>query len=275
MPTLPFFFEDNWCDVIGKASRGLNCSLARLTQLSNLSLKDIEQLFNGVLDKKNLGILAPFLSLHAEALLALAENTPPVPCLLPKQMAQFTTSFHGMQVHSYLLWSEENKTAIAFDTGADLTSLFNKLTANQLTLRTLFLTHGHRDHVEKLSKLLTQTGAEAWIAEADWISGTKPLPKHFSCQLDSCIQIKAHSTPGHSPGGTTYVIQGLPVPVAIVGDAIFARSVGGIPPAAYSKGLQAIEENILSLSPETILCPGHGPLTTVEEERKLNPFFAK
>ncbi len=72
----------------------------------------------------------------------------------------------------------------------------------------------------------------------------------------------------------TYLIEGLTPAVAIVGDAIFARSIGGIPTSAYQAALEAIRKNILSLPSSTILCPGHGSLTTVGEELEHNPFFA-
>lgn len=268
-------FEDNWNDVIQKARRGLALDVISLAKLSYLSPQEIEELLSGILNKKNLVRIAPALSLNAAALLQLAEEIPPTPCTLPAEMQQFTTHYHGMKVHSYLLWSEETKTAVAFDTGTDLSPLFKKCEKENLSLNSIFLTHNHGDHVGALQELRARTGAEAWIAEADFMNESKPLPKNFSYQLDKKIDIEARSIPGHSPGGTTYVITGLSAPVAIVGDAIFARSIGGIPAAAYSEGLRAIRKNILLLPAETILCPGHGPLTTVGEERKLNPFFAK
>lgn len=267
------FFEDNWRDVIEKARRGLNLTLPEIARSSRHSLTAVEQLFKGCLDKKTLVAIAPSLSLNAKALLRLAENIAPSAVSLPSQLLQLTTFFEGMQVHSYLLWSEENKRAVVFDTGSEVKWLLKKLATAKLTLEALFLTHNHRDHVEKLSELLAQTHAQAWIAAADSISGAQLLPEYFSYQLDQKIHIEARSTPGHSPGGTTYLIQGLPVTVAIVGDALFARSMGGVAASAYQEALKSIKQNILSLPPTTILCPGHGPLTTVDKEKKENPFF--
>ena len=67
-------------------------------------------------------------------------------------------------------------------------------------------------------------------------------------------------------------LNGLSKPVAIVGDAIFAGSMGG-GKISYADALRTNREKIMSLSDETILCPGHGPLTTVMEEKCNNPFF--
>jgi glyoxylase-like metal-dependent hydrolase (beta-lactamase superfamily II) len=267
-------FEDTWCDVMQKAMRGLSISAQTLAHSANVPQSLIEELLKGILKKEILPLVARALALSPIGLLGLAEEIPRKPCALPEQISQFTTLYHGMQVHSYLLWSKKNKEAAAFDTGTDLTDLFKKCKKEALTLRSLFLTHGHGDHVAALQELRAYTGAEVWIGAADLVAGVQALPPDFSYQLDETLHIKARPTPGHSPGGMTYVITGLSKPVAIVGDAIFARSVGGISATSYLEGLQAIRENILSLPDDTILCPGHGPLTTVEDERKHSPFFA-
>jgi hydroxyacylglutathione hydrolase len=80
-------------------------------------------------------------------------------------------------------------------------------------------------------------------------------------------------TSGHSLGGMSYVVNGLARPVAIVGDSIFAGSMGG-GGVSYEDALRNNRQKILRLPENTVLCPGHGPLTTVGEERKHNPFFA-
>jgi hydroxyacylglutathione hydrolase len=81
-------------------------------------------------------------------------------------------------------------------------------------------------------------------------------------------------TNGHSPGGTSYVVHGLQHPVAVVGDSLFAGSMGGAP-NDYQKALRNNLEKLLSLPEDTLVCPGHGPLTTVANEREHNPFFAR
>ena len=87
------------------------------------------------------------------------------------------------------------------------------------------------------------------------------------------LRIDLLQTSGHSVGGITYWVRGLQRPVAIVGDAIFAGSMGG-GMVSYEDALRNNREKILALPEETVLCPGHGPLTTVGEERQHNPFFA-
>jgi len=78
-------------------------------------------------------------------------------------------------------------------------------------------------------------------------------------------------TPGHSPGHVTFVAGGM----AFVGDLIFAGSIGrtDLPGGSHAALLRAVREKIFTLPAETILLPGHGPATTVEEEKRSNPFF--
>ena len=72
--------------------------------------------------------------------------------------------------------------------------------------------------------------------------------------------------------GITYLIEGMTSPIAVVGDAIFAGSMGG-GMVSYTEALQNNREKILTLPDNTVLCPGHGPLTTVGQEKEHNPFY--
>jgi glyoxylase-like metal-dependent hydrolase (beta-lactamase superfamily II) len=89
------------------------------------------------------------------------------------------------------------------------------------------------------------------------------------------LRITNRDTPGHAEDGVTYIVgnwQEDAPHVAIVGDAIFAGSIGR-GNQSWDLAKQKIREQILSLPPETLICPGHGPLTTVAEEKEHNPFF--
>jgi glyoxylase-like metal-dependent hydrolase (beta-lactamase superfamily II) len=71
----------------------------------------------------------------------------------------------------------------------------------------------------------------------------------------------------------TYVVTGLSRPLAIAGDSLFAGSMGG-GNVSYEDALRNNREKILTLPDEAVVCPGHGPLTTVGKEKRDNPFFA-
>ena len=267
--------EDNWHDIISKAARGLQADVMTLAK-NHWNEKNVLELFEGICHPATLAAMSPALHLDGNALLAITvDDYHPGAITTPKNFKRFTTSYHGMEVNSYLFWSEENKNAVAFDTGADVIPLLKTLEQYQLKLDLILLTHGHSDHVCQLENLIAATGASAWIHQADLVSQAQPFTLPQTWKLDSAITIEARPTPGHSPGGTTYIIDSTSPTIAIVGDALFAGSVGGIAPNHYQTGLEAIQKNILSLPDETILGPGHGPLTTVSNEKAHNPFFPK
>ena len=89
------------------------------------------------------------------------------------------------------------------------------------------------------------------------------------------LRVTHRETPGHAEDGVTYIIgnwQEDAPHVAVVGDALFAGSIGR-GNQSWDLARQKVREQILSLPPETLICPGHGPLTTVAEEKAHNPFF--
>ena len=259
--------EDSWLDVIRKASRGQH--LTEATRLLGVETDPVPD--STLLDKA-----AGALGLDRASLLALSRGEyHPGEIALPqgkRGMAMFTSDWGGMQVHSYLAWDEATREAVAFDTGADATDLLAFLQDHGLTLRLLLLTHGHGDHLFEMDRILEKTGAEAWIGEGEGVPGITSFAPGKEFRIGS-LRIATRLTKGHAPGGITYVIGGLERPVAVVGDALFAGSMGG-PMVSYDDCLRTNREEILSLPPQTILCPGHGPLTTVALERQHNPFFA-
>jgi glyoxylase-like metal-dependent hydrolase (beta-lactamase superfamily II) len=173
-----------------------------------------------------------------------------------------------------LVWDEVTREAALLDTGWDARPIFDLLAENDLRLKHLFLTHTHEDHVaamgtirEKVPQLHLHTNAK-----------TAP-PQHRNRPNDfihlGSLRIMNRSTPGHAEDGVTYVIGNWPEDaphVAIVGDTIFAGSLAtGFQSTDLLK--QSVREQIFSLPAETLLAAGHGPFTTVQEEKEHNPFF--
>ena len=116
------------------------------------------------------------------------------------------------------------------------------------------------------------TGAPAFVGDREPIDGAQTFAPGREFHAGK-LKIETRLTWGHSPGGITYVVTGLERPVAVVGDAVFAGSMGG-GGVSYADALNTNREGIFSLPDQTIICPGHGPMTTVGEERTHNPFFA-
>jgi hydroxyacylglutathione hydrolase len=183
----------------------------------------------------------------------------------------FTTPFADMTVNHYLVWDPKSLQAIAFDAGTDADPLFAALTRHKLVLTKILLTHAHGDHILELDRIREKTKAPAFAPETEPVEGCEPVPNAKRFKVGA-LTITAHAVPGHSVGGTVYEIKGLETPVAVVGDVIFAGSIGGIR-SRYRPALEAIRAGVLSLPAETILLPGHGPITTVAHELAHNPFF--
>ena len=262
--------EDNFADVVGKAQRGLGLADRDLAARAGISLTELDRVKAEHYDAAALRKLATVLGLNARALTALPKYRPATVGVAG--LAHFSTPYGGMLVNSYLIWDAASGDAASFDTGTDCAAMLDALRYQNLKLRGIFLTHTHGDHIADLDRLQRETGATVHVSSREPLRGAEAFEpgQAFAC---GGLHIEARLTWGHSRGGTTYVLHGLERPVAVVGDALFAGSMGG-GMVSYADALRTNREEILTLPPETVLCPGHGPLTTVAEEREHNPFFA-
>jgi hydroxyacylglutathione hydrolase len=264
--------EDTFADVIGKAQRGLRLSDTELAEKARVSSQKIKQLRQGEFDELALLRIAGVLNLAARALyeLAAGEWRPEKEEL--EGLAQFTTRYHEMGVNSYLVWDRASRAAAAFDTGADCRGMLSLAAKEKLAIKMILLTHSHPDHIADLPRLREETGASIYVSAREPVLGAESIEEGKRFRLGK-IDIDTRLTWGHSRGGMTYVVHGLARPVAIVGDSLFAGSMGG-GSVSYEDALQNNLKKILTLPEETIICPGHGPMTTVAEEKVHNPFFA-
>jgi hydroxyacylglutathione hydrolase len=264
--------EDNVSDIIGKAQRGLAISDSQLAEKSGVSAEKIRKLREGGIEDDAIERVAPVLNLDAAALRKLAGGEwTPEPVEEIEGLAQFNTNYGDITVNAYLVWEPASREAVAFDTGADCREMLDRVAAEKLTVKLILLTHAHPDHVADLPRLRKETGAPVYISDRETADGAEAIVEGKRFRLGS-LEIEARLTWGHSPGGMTYVITGLARPVAIVGDSLFAGSMGG-GNVSYGEALRNNREKILTLPDETIVCPGHGPLTTVGKEKRDNPFF--
>jgi glyoxylase-like metal-dependent hydrolase (beta-lactamase superfamily II) len=266
--------EDLFNDVIAKAQRGLGLTDDALARSAGVSVTNLQAVKSGAVDENILRQLAAPLKLHAPSLIAMARGAwRPQPVVL-EGLAQFNTPYHDMIVNACVVWDPATKEAAAFDTGASCAPMLDFIKQNALNLTHIFITHTHPDHVLDLDKLRAATGCAAVFSHArePW-SGTTTfeIGKDSSWSLGA-LRIDARSTCGHSKGGVTYVVRGLKQPVAVVGDALFSSSMGG-GMVSYADALATNRKEIFTLPDDTVICPGHGPLTTVGEEKKHNPFY--
>lgn len=264
--------EDFCEDIVGKAMRGRGVSaeaLARAAQCSTVALK---ALLDGQGDEETARAVAPHLGLDAEKLAdSLLGRWYPESHRV-EGLFMTNTPYHDMFVNAYLIWSAADLQGAVFDTGADAGELIEKARELGVQLAHIFLTHTHRDHIMDLARVQKAfPQAPVHVGARELLPGASPVNPGDRFNVGP-LTIHARLTFGHSDGGMTYVVEGLSQPVAVVGDAVFAGSMGG-GMVSYEDALRTNREEILTLSEETILCPGHGPLTTVGEEKRHNPFY--
>ncbi|MFO1500312.1 MAG: MBL fold metallo-hydrolase [Verrucomicrobiota bacterium] len=270
--------EDSVGDIIRKARQSANASAETVAQTAGLSPDELATLEDTGKAARvpNYEAIGRLLGLDGPKLRRIAEGwlPPTIDVGLWRELRQITTQGSGMSVNCYLVWDEVTREAALFDTGFDGRPIFDLIEREQLQLKHLFITHTHADHVaalgpirEKFPKLKLHSSAR------------KAPPPDQRNRANDFIHLDAAGNqpiiPGHAEDGVTYIIGNWPddAPnVAIVGDAIFAGSMGGARDQA-PLAKQKVRDQILSLPPATLIGPGHGPLTTVELEKANNPFL--
>jgi hydroxyacylglutathione hydrolase len=270
--------EDHIGDIIRKARAMANVPVetaARAAGLTAAELSAIEESGQS-LPKVDFTGLGRVLGLDGTKLAAVANGWLPAAKDLStwRELRCFTSAAEGMTVNCYLIWDEVSREAALFDTGWVAEPILKTLAENQLPLRHIFITHSHTDHVAALGAVRERFPKARLHASARNAPVDQRNRANDFIHLGS-LRITHRETPGHAEDGTTYVVGTWPEDaphVAIVGDALFAGSIGR-GNQSWDLARQKVREQIFTLPAETLVCPGHGPLTTVDEERLHNPFF--
>lgn len=195
-----------------------------------------------------------------------------------------------LQVNCYIVYDEKTKEAIVIDPGDDGGEILDLVKGKGLTVKYIVNTHGHFDHVGANQMLKDATGAELLIHEADsallsttasharMFGMTAPSSpkadryvKHGDVVTTGAVSLTVLHTPGHSAGGISLVGDG----VVFTGDALFAGSIGrtDFPGGDLMTLITAIRKHLMSLPDDTLVLSGHGPQSTIGEERRENPFL--
>ena len=274
--------EDNFGDVVGKARRGQELSVASLAGQVGLTMAELEQIEScqSTPDETVVCRLAQSLGLQAEKLVdsAAQKYFPLYPAGRPVEGLSVEMLVLGSDflMNGYLVGCAETGKGVVIDPGFDAEKILKAIENAGLEIELVLLTHGHGDHVGALSEICQATGAPALIAKEDL-----PLLGELRTKIEGSIiegeifavgrhSLKAISTPGHTPGGICLVHS----QAALVGDALFAGSMGGTRRQAdYDSLRTSLAQKILRLEERVMLFPGHGPATTVGEELAHNPFF--
>jgi len=272
--------EDNLGDVISKARAAAGVSAEAAAGAAGLTIEEYSTLeeTGRVTSKPDYRAIASKLGLDAAKLEGIAKGWLPQARDLSRwrELRQITTAGPNFKVNCFLVWDEATRDAAVFDTGFEARPIFDLIDQNRLQLQHLFITHTHADHVAAIEPIRNRfpkvkLHSNSLNAPVD----QRNRPNDF-VHLGS-LRITNRDTPGHAEDGVTYIVGNWPddaPSVAVVGDAIFAGSMGG---AREKAGLakQKIRDQIFSLPADTLICPGHGPVTTVGEEKAHNPFFVQ
>lgn len=187
-----------------------------------------------------------------------------------------------------------SRAAVVIDPGGDFPAIKDRVERAGATIAAIVHTHTHIDHVGATAPLQRWSGAAARIHEADrflyemlpiqaaLIGGAAPERCDMEGDLIDDATIKAGSieisvlhTPGHTPGSVSFLAKGGAGVVAFTGDTLFRRSIGRTDLWGGDSGaiLRSIQRRLLSLDDATKVITGHGPSTTIGEERRGNPFL--
>lgn len=193
-----------------------------------------------------------------------------------------------VDANNYLIIDEKSKEAVLIDCSSGRQEFINSIKNSDVKLKYILLTHGHFDHILGVDKFKEVFGTDAYIAKED-IEQVELTPKFMpilagmeSVEIKSIhnylkdgdiikvgdIEIKAIATPGHTPGGMSYLIGDK----LFSGDTLFHRSIGrcDFPGGSLDTIIKSIKEKLFTLPDNTEVFPGHGEKTTIAYEKKYN-----
>jgi len=199
-----------------------------------------------------------------------------------------------LQCNCSIIGDEASREAMVIYPGDDIADVLALIQKHNLQVKQIVVTHAHIDHVGGAMKLRAATGAPILLNQNDytllkmldvqaaWIGVPPPGNVDIDHSVGELDKVQAGSlvaqvmqTPGHTEGSICLYFPAQKKLIA--GDTLFAGSIGrtDLPGGSFEKIISSIHEKLLTLPDETIVVPGHGPLTSIGEERESNPFLQK
>jgi len=191
---------------------------------------------------------------------------------------------------------ERTKTAIVVDPGGDFERIRHELASDGVRVVSIVHTHTHIDHVGATAPLQSWSGASARIHESDrFLYDMLPvqasmlgIPLPESCEVAGDLvdglalplgelEMGVLHTPGHTPGSVSFVVSAPEGRIVFTGDTLFRRGIGRTDLWGGDSALifRSLKDRLLTLDDDTLVVPGHGPETTIGDERRGNPFLRR
>jgi hydroxyacylglutathione hydrolase len=201
-----------------------------------------------------------------------------------------TLAVGPIMANCYIVGCENTKEAVVIDPGDEADKILMALAESQLTVKYIINTHGHFDHVGANKKMKEATGAEILIhtADAEMLEQISIASQAFGMSVENSppadrtideedqitfgdITFNVIHTPGHSLGGISLSTDG----VVFVGDSLFYGSIGrtDFPGGDYNTLISSIKNKLFPLGDDVVVYTGHGPETTIGQEKRMNPFL--
>ena len=197
----------------------------------------------------------------------------------------------ALQTNCYLIGCEETRLAAVIDPGGDADEILAALKRHQLTLRSILLTHAHFDHIGGVAALVEATRASVALHPGDrpilrakggaalFGAFIRSVPEPDLALADGQVleigrlRVRVLHTPGHTPGHVTFYEPASRS--AFDGDVLFMQGIGrtDFPGSSYAQLMDSIRTKLFTLPDDTAIYPGHGPATTVGDEKQFNPFL--
>ena len=199
-----------------------------------------------------------------------------------------------LQCNCSVIGDEQTREAMVIDPGDHVDQVLALIRKHDLQVKQIVITHAHIDHVGGAMKLRKATGAPVLLNQNDyallkmldvqaaWLGMAPPEKVEIDQHLGQADTVKAGSlvgqvlhTPGHTEGSICLYFPA--ETMLIAGDSLFAGSIGrtDLPGGSFEKIIHSLHDRVLALPDETVVVPGHGPLTRIGEERESNPFLVK
>jgi len=197
-----------------------------------------------------------------------------------------------LQCNCSVIGDEATREAMVIDPGDDIEEISAILRKHNLKVKQIVITHAHIDHVGGAMKLRALTGAPILLnqndyallkmldVQATWIGMKSPGEVKVDAELGhgdnlsaGALSAKVIHTPGHTEGSVCLYFPD--EALLIAGDTLFAGSIGrtDLPGGSFEKIMRSIHHQVLVLPDETLVVPGHGPKTTIGDEREGNPYL--